>query len=102
MANVANLLRVSSADFCKSPMSYSQIVAGAWPDTAFNFRLDAEPQAVFAVDGIDAPADVGVAVLDDTTETTHIVLPAAPQASAESSNDALARIVGGAGVGSCD
>jgi len=82
-------------------MSYSQIVARAWPDAAIKSRLGAEPQAVFAVDGIDAPADMSVTELEDTTETTHIVLPAAWQTSGELSNDALARIAGGAGIGTC-
>lgn len=57
---------------------WSQIVARAWADEAFKYRLLSEPTAVLREHGLEIAPDVELKVVEDTDKIRHFVLPAAP------------------------
>jgi hypothetical protein len=58
--------------------AWSQIVATAWADAEFKARLLADPRAVLAEHGIDAPDGVEFVVVEDTDAVRHLTLPPSP------------------------
>jgi hypothetical protein len=70
------------------------LISKAWADEEFKVRLLASPTEVLAEVGIDIPCGVDVAVLEDTSETVHFVLPLKP-ATVELYEQNLARVVWG-------
>lgn len=74
---------------------YAQLVARAWRDTAFKARLLADPKAVLHEMGLEVPAGVEVAVVENTAQKVTLVLPAAP--TGELSEEDLDRVAGGIG-----
>lgn len=73
--------------------SYGQIVAKAWQDPAFMARLQSDPRAVLAENGIAIPDGVGVNVVAAKPDEFHIVIPAAP--SGEVDDEHLDAVSGG-------
>jgi hypothetical protein len=52
--------------------------------------------AVLAEHGMDVPEGINVNVVENTDNTVHVTLPAAPDAHAELSDEELANVAGGA------
>ena len=77
---------------------WGQIVAQAWSDDSFKQRLLADPAAVMAEQGLMAPADKQVRIVEDTADTVHVVLRARPD---ELSDDELDQAAGGAYIAFC-
>ena len=53
-------------------------VAKAWADEDYKQRLITDPAAVLKEEGISVPEKMKVKVVENTNDTTHIVLPLAP------------------------
>jgi hypothetical protein len=77
-------------------VQWGQIVARAWRDEAFRQRLLAQPAAVLAEHGLEAPPGVQVRVVEDTEQVIHLVLPRRPAVPGEVPEAALESVVGGA------
>jgi hypothetical protein len=71
-----------------------QVVAKAWQDDAFKRRLLEDPQVVLQEQGLPLPAGKAVRVVEDTTDTVHLVLPLKP-AEGELSDEQLDQVSGG-------
>ena len=72
--------------------AYAKVVAKAWGDEAFHAQLLADPNAALAGEGIEAPDGKKFAVVEDTADLVHVVLPARPT---ELSDDDLDAVAGG-------
>jgi hypothetical protein len=70
-----------------------KIIAKAWRDPAFKAELIANPAAALKAEGIDVPAGMTVAVVENTDKQFHLVLPPVP--SGELSDEALDGVSGG-------
>lgn len=57
---------------------WAKIVAMAWADEGYKARLQAEPAAVLAEEGLEIPAGVTVQILENTKTEIYLVLPAPP------------------------
>jgi hypothetical protein len=57
---------------------WSQIVARAWADEAFKYRLLSEAATVLREHGLEMAPDIDLKVVEDTEKVRHFVLPAAP------------------------
>jgi hypothetical protein len=55
-----------------------QLIAKAWADEAFKARLKSDPRGALAEAGFDVPQGHNVRVVEDTADTTHVVLPVRP------------------------
>ena len=53
------------------------------------------PHAVLADHGMDVPEGMNVNVVENTDNTVHVTLPAAPEGHGELSDDELANAAGG-------
>ena len=71
----------------------AKIVAKAWRDPAFKAELIANPAAALKAEGIDVPAGMTVAVVENTDKLFHLVLPPVP--TDELSDEALDAVAGG-------
>jgi Nitrile hydratase, alpha chain len=58
---------------------YARVVAKAWADPAFKQRLVADPLAVLQEHGLPVPAGLAARVVENTTDTVYLVLPARPR-----------------------
>ncbi|MEX2154957.1 MAG: NHLP leader peptide family RiPP precursor [Gemmatimonadaceae bacterium] len=56
----------------------AQITARAWSDPTFKARLLADPAAVMREHGLEVPADINVAMHENTAVNRHLVLPQMP------------------------
>ena len=74
-----------------------KIVAKAWRDPAFKAELIANPAAALKAEGVNVPAGMTVAVLENTDKQFHLVLPPVP--TDELSDESLDAVVGGVGNG---
>jgi len=68
------------------------IVAKAWIDEVFRYRLLSDPASMLRAEGVPIPRGVEVRILEDTDRVRHIVLPIKP--SIEELTEEQARIHG--------
>ena len=80
----------------ESPMSVAKAIARAWTDAEYKAKLMSDPHAALTEVGVDVPAGTTVKVMENTAETTHVVLPVAPNNAGEMSIDELEKVAGGA------
>ena len=73
------------------------MIAACWKDDALKARFLADPKAVLAEHGIEAPAHIDVKVVENTDDTVHITLPRAP--TPENLSDADLSSAAGGGTG---
>ncbi|QDU94139.1 NHLP leader peptide family RiPP precursor [Lignipirellula cremea] len=73
---------------------WQQLVAETWEDADLKARLLSDPNAVFEERGMLPPAGISVKVLDNSGDTIHLVLPAAPS-DYELSEEELEYVSGG-------
>jgi len=76
-------------------MTIAKAVARAWTDEAYKARLKSDPHTALSEVGVDVPAGIGIKVVEDTAQTTHVVLPEAPDNAGEMSDEELAKVAGG-------
>ena len=55
-----------------------KIIAKAWADEAFKQRLLANPSEILREEGIEAPNDVEIRVVESTANLHYFVLPPKP------------------------
>jgi Nitrile hydratase, alpha chain len=55
-----------------------QIVAKAWIDEVFRYRLLSDPARLLRAEGVPIPQGVEVRILEDTDSVRHVVLPMKP------------------------
>ena len=72
----------------------AKLFAACWKDEALKARFMSDPKAVLAEYGIDVPDGIGVNVVENSDNTVHITMPAAP-AGDELSDEELAGAAGG-------
>ena len=73
----------------------STLIAACWKDDALKQRFLSDPHAVLAEHGMDVPEGMNVNVVENTDNTVHVTLPAAPTAHADLSDAELANAAGG-------
>ena len=83
--------RTDMADWQKG---YAKVVAQAWSDAAYKERLLRAPRAALTEAGLEVPSSLEIAVVEDSADKRHLVLPAKP-AEGEISEEALAGVAGG-------
>ena len=62
-------------------------------------RFQSDPKAVLAEYGIDVPANINVNVVENSDNTVHITMPAAPAGAGELSDEELGNVAGGTNCG---
>ena len=72
----------------------ADLIAACWKDEALKARFLADPKAVLAEHGIEAPAHIDVKVVENSDDTVHITLPHAPQQDDLSDQDLLPVVAG--------
>jgi hypothetical protein len=72
--------------------AFARVIAKAWGDDAFRAQLLADPTTVLGGEGINAPEGKTFAIVEDTDDVVHVVLPARPT---ELSDDELDSVAGG-------
>lgn len=78
----------------------TNLIARAWKDEAFKQELMNNPQAVYEQElGKKAPEGHEFQVLEETSNTTYLVIPKKPETSEELSEEALESVAGGGGFG---
>jgi len=70
--------------------AFAKVIAKAWGDEAFRAQLLADPTAALAAEGVDAPAGKTFAVVEDTDDVVHVVLPARPTELSDVELDSVA------------
>ena len=73
---------------------YAKMVARAWSDAAYKDRLVRDPRSVLAEAGLEVPSSLEIAVVEDSSDKRHLVLPAKP-AEGEIHEEALAGVAAG-------
>ena len=58
---------------------YGKVVAKAWSDEAFKAKLLSDPHAALSEAGIEVPKGITVKVVENTGDTTYLVLPVPPE-----------------------
>jgi len=76
---------------------WEKIVKKAWNDEGFKKRLLSSPAAVLKEEGLEPPKDTQVKIIENTSSTVHLTLPAKP--ALELSEEDLLRVVGGKAIG---
>lgn len=76
-------------------MTITKAIARAWTDGAYKARLVNDPHAALAEAGVEVSAGTKVKVVENTTDTQHLVLPVAPPEAGEVSMEELERVAGG-------
>ena len=71
------------------------LIAACWKDDALKQRFLSDPHAVLAEHGMDVPEGMNVNVVENTDNTVHVTLPAAPEGHAELSDEELSAAAGG-------
>jgi len=74
----------------------ADLIAACWKDEALKARFLADPKAVLAEHGIEAPAHIDVKVVENSDDTVYVTLPQGPQGS-DLSDDQLTAAAGGTG-----
>ncbi|MCX5816090.1 MAG: nitrile hydratase subunit alpha [Proteobacteria bacterium] len=62
----------------KKTQQWAKLIAKAWADEDFKARLVADPVAVLRAEGIDVPDGKKLKVVEDTEDTSYIVIPVKP------------------------
>ncbi|MCC7424588.1 MAG: NHLP leader peptide family RiPP precursor [Planctomycetaceae bacterium] len=75
-------------------LKWDLLVADCWDDPALKKRLLTDTAAVLKERGINVPAGTTIKVVEDTSSTTHLVLPEKP-AEGELSESELENVAGG-------
>ena len=73
----------------------AELFAACWKDEALKARFMSDPKAVLAEHGIDVPDDINVNVVENSDNTVHITMPAAPAGAAALSDEELHAAAGG-------
>ncbi len=73
----------------------AELFAACWKDDALKQRFLSDPHAVLAEHGMDVPEGINVNVVENTDNTVHVTLPAAPVGHAELSDEELENADGG-------
>jgi hypothetical protein len=73
----------------------AELFAACWKDEALKARFMADPKAVLAERGIDVPDGIDVNVVENSDNTVHITMPAAPAGVADLSDEQLRNVAGG-------
>ena len=73
----------------------AELFAACWKDEALKARFMSDPKAVLAEYGLDVPANINVNVVENSDNTVHITMPAAPTGAANLSDEELAGAAGG-------
>jgi hypothetical protein len=55
-----------------------KIVARAWMDEVFRYRLLSDPARILRAEGASIPQGVEVRIVEDTENVRHVVLPLKP------------------------
>ncbi len=76
-------------------MDSAQVIARAWSDADFKAQLLNDPKTVLASYGIDLPPGLNLKIVENTTDTMHIVLPATPSQAGDLSDADLQNLAGG-------
>jgi hypothetical protein len=78
---------------------YARVVAQARSDEAFRQRLRDDPRAALAEHGIAIPREKQIIVVENTSDTVHLVLPSEHESELEGeiSEQELADMFGGGG-----
>ena len=71
------------------------LIAACWKDDALKQRFLSDPHAVLAEHGMDVPEGMNVNVVENTDNTVHVTLPAAPDAHGDLSDEELENAAGG-------
>ena len=71
------------------------LIAACWKDDALKQRFLSDPHAVLAEHGMDVPEGMNVNVVENTDNTVHVTLPAAPVELADLSDEELENAAGG-------
>ena len=72
------------------------LFAACWKDEALKARFMSDPKAVLAEYGMDVPANIDVNVVENSDNTVHITMPAAPAGYGDLSDEELSNVAGGA------
>ena len=76
----------------------ANLITKAWQDEAFKQQLMNDPIAVYESElGRKAPDNIEIKVLEETSDTTYLVIPKKPEASEELSEESLESVAGGGG-----
>ena len=73
----------------------AKVFAACWKDEALKARFMADPKAVLAEYGMDVPDGIDVNVVENSDNTVHITMPAAPASAADLSDEEMANAAGG-------
>ena len=73
----------------------ARAIARAWTDADYKARLINDPHGALAEAGVEVPAGITVKVVENATDTHHLVLPVAPPEAAEVSMEELEKVAGG-------
>ena len=73
---------------------YAQVVAKAWSDDTYKDGLLRDPKSVLAEAGLEVSASIEIAVVEDSADKRHLVLPAKPD-EGEIDEESLASVAGG-------
>ncbi len=76
-------------------MTVAKAIARAWADAAYKTKLVSDPHAALSEAGVSVPTGTTVKVIENTADTVHVVLPAAPAKASEMSIDELEKVAGG-------
>ena len=85
---------VRMTDTSEWQKGYAKVVAHAWSDDTYKDGLVNDPRSVLAQAGLEVPQSVEIAVVADTADRRHLVLPAKP-VEGEIDEEALAGVSGG-------
>jgi hypothetical protein len=73
----------------------AELFAACWKDEALKQRFMSDPKAVLAEYGMDVPANIDLNVVENSDNTVHITMPAAPAGAAGLSDEELGAAAGG-------
>ncbi len=74
------------------------LFAACWKDEALKARFMSDPKAVLAEYGMDVPDGIDVNVVENSDNTVHITMPAAPDGHHDLSDEELRAAAGGCGA----
>jgi hypothetical protein len=73
----------------------AELFAACWKDEALKARFMSDPKAVLAEYDMPVPDGIDVNVVENTDNTVHITMPAAPAGAADLSDEELSNAAGG-------
>ena len=76
-------------------MTVAKAIARAWNDLTFKSKLKDDPHGALAEHGVEVPEGQTIKVVENTDDTVHLVLPAAPPNSEELNVNDLEKVAGG-------